>query len=73
MFDDPQKGVDERRIEMAPALPFHFGDRLVDRPRFLVGTLLNQRVEDVGDRDDPAGQRNRIPRDARVALPSQRS
>ena len=52
-------------IELAAALLLDLGDRLVDGPRFLVGTLLGQRVEDVRDRDDAAGERDGVARDAR--------
>ena len=46
------------------ALALDFGDRLGDRPRRLVGPLLGERVEHVGDRDDAAGERNLVLPDA---------
>src|SRR5947207_7328485 len=59
---DPRAVRKERihaaRIEMATALSLQVFDALVERPRFLVGPLRNERVEYVGDGDDARNQRN---------------
>src|SRR5688500_2592395 len=60
LIDDAKEGVDERRIELARTLPLDLRNRVTDRPGRLVGTLLRQGVEHVGDSDDAAGQRYRI-------------
>ena len=53
---------------MGAAAALDLGDGLVDRPGRLVGALVGERVEDVGDGDDPADQRDPLPHDsARVA------
>ena len=41
-----------------PGLAQDLAHRLLDRPRLLVGALVGERVEHVGDRDDPSRERN---------------
>ena len=68
VIDHPQERIDDLGIELPQPLPVDFGDRLGDRPGGLVGPLLGERVEHVGDRDDPAGEWNLILSDARRSL-----
>src|SRR5215204_1056013 len=68
LVDHAKEGVYDLGIELAHSLPVDFRDRLGDRPGRLVGTLLRERVEHVGHGHDPAGERNLILADARVAI-----
>src|SRR5262245_40733701 len=68
-IDDPQEGVDERRIELPRSLTIDLGNRLADGPGGLVRPLLGERIEDVDDRHDPSRERYRVAGDARVAEP----
>src|SRR5688500_5721696 len=65
-LNDAKKRVNQHWIELAPAFPFDLGDRLIDSPGVFVRTLLRQGIEDVCDRHDAAGQRDRVARDAGV-------
>ena len=67
LFDDAQERVHDVGIELPSALPIDLRDRLVHRPRRLVGPLLRQGVEDVGDRHDAPRQRDVGAADAGVA------
>ena len=62
--------VDERRVEVAPALGRELRDRLLHRPAALVAALGEQGVEDVADRADARRERDRLAAQAgRVARP----
>src|SRR6185503_5067711 len=56
--DDAQKSIDDAGVELPLALPVDLRDRFGDGPRRFVGALLGQRVEDIRDRDDAAGERD---------------
>ena len=58
-----QERVERVRVELATPLCPHRCDYLVDRNREPVDAIADQRVEDVGDGDDPAGERNRLTRE----------
>src|SRR5215218_2577528 len=52
--------VDHLRVELAPAERADLVQRVLDRPYALVGTLGDERVEDVADRGDAPGERDRL-------------
>src|SRR4051794_12940708 len=54
----PQYEVDERWVEQRPGAALELGERLVDRPRGLVGPRRDERVEDVRDGADAPDQRD---------------
>ena len=54
------EGIEQDRVEVAPALFAHHLDRLVDGEGLSVDTVAGERVEDVGDGDDPALDRDRL-------------
>src|SRR3954447_25676757 len=58
LVDDAKECVDERGIELASTLTIDLCDRVVDRPGRLVWPFLRQRVEDIGNSDNPAGKRD---------------
>src|SRR5581483_9740770 len=48
--------VHDPGVELATRQSVDLLDRLAERPGFLVGTCVGERVEDVDDGDDPGGQ-----------------
>src|SRR5688572_22145461 len=68
LLDYAQERVDDLGIELPRPLTFDLGDGFDDRPRRLVGPLLCERVEDVGDGDDSPGERDLLLLDADVAV-----
>src|SRR5215211_5772882 len=68
-LDHPEKGIDEHGVELASAFALDLGDGIVDGPRVFIGTLLCERVEYVGDRDDASGERDRLAWDPRITAP----
>src|SRR3982750_1868842 len=68
LVDDAQECIDERGIELPSTLTIDLGNRVVDRPGCLVGTFLRQRVEYIGDGNDPPRQRDVRSGDAVVAV-----
>ena len=56
---EPREGLGDRGVETRAGLAEHLAHGGLDRPRVLVGTPVRERVEDVGDSDDAAGQRDR--------------
>ncbi len=60
--------VEQHGVEVAPALFAHHLHRLLDREGLAVDAVAGERVEDVGDRDDPPLDRDRLAlQPARVA------
>jgi len=55
---DLEKRLDEIWVEVLPALCPDLVERLFEGPPLLVGTFGDQRVEDVAESTDPAGQRD---------------
>ena len=70
-------GVDERAgdigIELRAGAALHLGDRPVERPGVAVGTRGRHRVERVGDREQPALERDVAARAARRVAASRPS
>jgi hypothetical protein len=64
---DSHERVDHPRIELLSTLTADLGDRLVERPRFLVRTFVCQRIEDIGYGRDPAVERDLIARESSVS------
>ena len=57
-FHDPRQQRCEPGVEVPAALGGDLGERVVDRPRVLVGARRGQRVEHVADRADAADERD---------------
>ena len=58
-----QQSLERVRVEVGAPLGLHRGDDLVDRERKAVDAVADERVEDVGDGDDPPGERDRVTRE----------
>src|SRR5262245_45149133 len=69
LLDHPHKRIHQRRVELASALAIDLPDCLGDGPCRLVRTFLCQRVEDIRDGNDSAGQRNVGTTDSDIAAP----
>ena len=54
--DDRHQGVDDRGIELGAAVRRDLGERLGQRPRAAIRTVVGQRIERVRHRDDAAGR-----------------
>src|SRR5438876_9031881 len=64
------EGVDDGRVELEAREPSHLADRIDDRPGPFVGSFVSKGVEDVGDSDDTAAERDLFAGQAvRIAAP----
>lgn len=54
---DLKKGVDHPSVELLVALFSNFGARIGHWPGGLIRSLVGQRIEDIGHRNDPPNQR----------------
>jgi len=60
--DDAAEGLDDLRVELAAGLVDDFLDGLPRRLALPVGSVRRDRVEGIGDGDDPSAQRDRLQR-----------
>ena len=56
--EDVDERIDDARFELRTREPRMYCDRLERGPRVLVRAVAGERVEDVGDGDDPSAERD---------------
>jgi hypothetical protein len=55
-----QEGGHDLRIKLTAGLPLDLGQRLIGWPSVLVGPVMGEGVVDIGNGDDPGGDRDRF-------------